>query len=66
MCKKNDYTRRAITALLAVLTALFALALMSSDAGAAEIKENVIAANGVCKMQFDFGAGETKRFKSIG
>ncbi|MDQ3322341.1 MAG: hypothetical protein M3525_07915 [Acidobacteriota bacterium] len=66
MCKKNDYTRRAITALLAVLTALFALALMSSDTGAAEIKENVTAANNIFRKQFDFAAGEIKRFKSIG
>jgi len=66
MCKKNDYGRKAITALLAVLTALFALAVMSGSADASPTKEFADAAtDGVFKLKINVGTGETNRFPPI-
>lgn len=60
MCKKNDYERKAITALLAVLTALFALAAMSGSADASPanaVRTNAVAANNVRrKLKINNGA----------
>lgn len=51
MCQKNEYTRRTITVLLAVVTALFAFGAMQVDAqvaqgGTYKVEQSLIASGG--------------------